>query len=188
MEGSFDHQAKQLFHASLHSRRFNDPKGPGNGFERRQAMRVSLSPDSPLALGSHGKTDHFCVFQPGKPSSHSGCLTPGAIRYHKGDRPFVPVQKSPAQYGDVISGVEEEGSPLRAVEITEIKGTLLIPMNTQFTVGERFKCEWTGCRGLYLFAMVHHKDETGIKRIAGNQPANAKIDMHPAASTTFTSF
>jgi hypothetical protein len=188
MEGSFNHQTKQLFQTSLDSRGFNDTKCPGNGFERRQTMGVSLFSDSPLTQGAHGKPDHFSVFQSGKPSSHSGCLTPGAIRHHKGDGPVVLFQKSPVQFGYVISGVEKEGSPFRDVEIAEIKGTVLIPVNTQFTVGERFKCKWTGCRGLYLFAMMHHKDEAGIKRIAGNRPANAKICMHPASSATFTSF
>ena len=80
----------------------------------------------------------------GKSSPHPGGLPPVAIRYHQGDRPAVLIQKAPAEDGCVIPGIEEEGSSLGNVEIAEIKGSVLMTVNPQFAVGERFQGEWPG--------------------------------------------
>jgi len=124
----------------------------------------------------------------GKPSPHPGGLPPVAIRNHQGDRPAVLGQKTPAEDGSVISGVEEEGSPFRDVEIGEIKWSVLMTVNPQFAVGQRFQGEWTGCRGFFLLAPVHHEDDAGIEEIPGDRRANAQVCVHPASLAAFTSF
>lgn len=182
------HQAEEVFHARLNGRRFDDAKGPGNGFERRQSLGVALSSDSPSGAGPLGKPDHFGVFESRKPSSHSGGLAPVAVRNHKGDGPAVPVQKTPGEDRDVFAGIEKEGSPFGNVEIAEIKGTILMAVNAQLTIGERFKGKRTGRRGLSVLATMHHEDEPGIKGIPGDRPADAQLNMHPASSATFAFF
>jgi hypothetical protein len=187
MEGSLHHEAKEIFQAGLNSGRFNDAKGSGNCFECRQSLGVILSSESPPGLKSLGKPDHFCVVKSGKPSPHPGGLPPVAIRNHQGDRPAVLIQKTPVEDGRVIPWVEEEGSSLGNVEVAEIKGSVLMTVNPQFTVGQRFQGEWTGCRGLILLAAVHHEDDAGFKEIPGDRRANAQIGVHPASLATFTS-
>ena len=58
-------------------------------------------------------------------------------------------------------------------------------VNAQFTVGKRFKGKRPGCRGLYLLAIMHHQDDVRIEFKAGNRPADAAMEMHPAALATF---
>jgi hypothetical protein len=61
-------------------------------------------------------------------------------------------------------------------------------VNAHFTIGERFKGKRSGCRGLCLFAVVHHEHEAGSKGIPGDPWTDAEMDMHPTPSATFTSF
>jgi hypothetical protein len=128
------------------------------------------------------------VFKPGKSSSHSGSLTPAAIRNHKGHRPVVIIKKNPAQSGDIISGVQNESSPFGNIKIAEIKETVLPAMNAQFTVGQDFKGKRTGCGGLFVFAPMHHEYEACFKYVTGNPLANAKVNMHSASTATLASF
>jgi hypothetical protein len=147
-----------------------------------------LSSDTPPALCSLREPDHLCVFKSGESSSHSGSLTPVAIRNHKGHRSFVIIKKNPAQSGGIISGVQHESSPFGNIKIAEVKATVLPAMNAQFTVGQDFKGKRTGCGGLLVFATMHHEHETCFKYITGNPLANAKVIMHSASAATLASF
>jgi hypothetical protein len=69
------------------------------------------------------------VIQAGQPFPHPGCLRPGTIRNYQGYRPWVLIQKTPAENRSIIAGIEEKGSPLGNVEIAEVKETVPIPLN-----------------------------------------------------------
>jgi hypothetical protein len=61
-------------------------------------------------------------------------------------------------------------------------------VNAQFAVCQRRQGKRTGSRGLYLFAMMHHENESGSERVAGNRSADAQVQMQEAALATFTPF
>jgi hypothetical protein len=131
-------------------------------------MRMRLSADSPAGPGSLGKPNHLRVVQSGQPFPHPGCLRPGTIGNYQGYRPWVLIQKTSAENGNVVSGIEEKGSPLGNVEIAEVKDTVPIPLNAQFTVGERDQGQGSGGGGLGEFAIVHHEYQAGRQVIDGN--------------------
>jgi hypothetical protein len=128
------------------------------------------------------------MLEPGKPSPHSGCLTPVAIGNHQGYRPEVLGQKVPAEHRNIFAGVEEKGSPFGHIEIAEIKGTVPMPVNAHLAMGERLQGKGTGCGGFPRFTMMHHEDKAGSKGIPGDGRTDAQVEMHPASLTTFASF
>lgn len=144
-----------------------------------------LSPYPPLGAGPFGEPDHFGMPEPGKPSPHSGCLTPVAIGNHQGYR--TEVQNVPAENRDTIAGVEEKGSPLGDIEIAEIKGSVPMPVNAHFAIGERLQGKGTGRGGFHRFTVMHHENKTGSQEIPGDGRTDAQSDMHPASQTTFAS-
>jgi hypothetical protein len=120
--------------------------------------------------------------------SHPGSLTPVAIRDYQGDRTIVLIEKTPAEDGGVISGVEEEGSPFGDIEITEIKGPVLVAVDAQFAVRQCGEGKRTGCRRFVLFAPMHYEHEAGSDVIAGNRLTHAELNMQAAALAAFASF